>query len=268
MSEEVEVSTDLQPAVAPESATSAPVESAETDQVQESKETQEQEKPAKTFTQDELNEIVKREKAKADAKAERRAMRAYQETLEKIALRQQPAPQAQQADDGRPKASQYETVDDYVAATVKWELDKAEKSQQQAKAAESQKSLVSKTEKLYTDAERIDGFDRDAFDDLPLTPQIAAALLEADTPAQVMAWMVNNPDEVERIAGLSPARQAIEIGKVEAKLASAPKPSNAPPPIKPTGIRGAAAPTDPSKMNMEEYKAWREKQSPTWWRGR
>lgn len=35
----------------------------------------------KTFTQEQLNEIIQKEKAKAEAKAERRALKAYRETL-------------------------------------------------------------------------------------------------------------------------------------------------------------------------------------------
>ena len=43
----------------------------------------------KSFTQEELNEIIQKEKAKAEAKAERRALKAYRETLEKFAPLQQ-----------------------------------------------------------------------------------------------------------------------------------------------------------------------------------
>jgi hypothetical protein len=53
---------------------------------------------------------------------------------------------------------------------------------------------------------------------------------------------------------------ARELGKIEARLASAPpapKPSSAPPP--PRTLTGAAsgAQRDPSKMSMAEYAAWR-----------
>lgn len=263
MSDEVQVSPDLQPAVAPEPATAAPVETAQTEEAQGQEQAQEQEKPVKTFSQDELNEVVKREKAKAEAKAERRAMRAYQQTLEKIALTQQ-APQAQAKDDGAPRASDFANVDDYVRAAVDFGVQQAKREQAQQQAELSQRQMVERTESLYSEASREEGFDRDEFDALPLTPSIAQALVEADAPAKVMAWMTQNPDEVERIAKLSPARQAIEIGKVEARIASAPKPSNAPPPVKPIGTRGNAAPNDPSRMNMDEYKAWRAKQGAHW----
>lgn len=264
MSDEVQAVPDLQPAVAPEPATAAPVETATTEEAQGQEQAQEQEKPAKTFSQDELNEVVKREKAKAEAKAERRAMRAYQQTLEKIAMNQPQAPQAQAKDDGAPKASDFESVDDYVRAAVDFGMRQAERKQEQAQAEQSQRQMVERTEQLYNEATREEGFDRDEFDALPLTPSIAQALVEADAPAKVMAWMTQNPDEVDRIAKLSPARQAIEIGKVEARIASAPKPSNAPPPVKPVGTRGNASPSDPSRMNMDEYKAWRAKQGAHW----
>ena len=71
----------------------------------------------KSFTQEELNEIIQKEKAKAEAKAERRALKAYRETLEKFApLQQQQKAEVQPADTGRPTREQFENVDDYVEA--------------------------------------------------------------------------------------------------------------------------------------------------------
>jgi len=215
----------------------------------------------KTFTQAELNEIIQKEKAKAEAKAERRALKAYRETLERFAPQPQaPTPQF----DSAPKRDSYATDEDWLDARDEWRdarRDQATKQQQQEQSA---KSVATKTESIYAEAQKIAGFDREAFDELPLTPAIASALIDSDTPAKLMAHLAANPDEVDRIAGLSPARQAAEIGKLETKLASAPKVSNAPPPIKPIGTKGSATNSDPSRMTMEEYAAKRKAEGARW----
>jgi hypothetical protein len=77
-----------------------------------------------------------------------------------------------------------------------------------------------------------------------------------------MAYLVNNPKEAERIATLSPARQAAELGKIEAKFPSAVKDvavSKAPAPIKPIGSHGSASKT-PEQMTDKEFADWRKKQ--------
>lgn len=214
----------------------------------------------KTFTQDELNEIIRREKAKAEAKAERRALRAYRETLERVLPQQQP----QAADDGRPTRAQYANEDDFFDALADWKLDQRDQAVRHAAQREAIQRMAGKTESIYAKAERLPGFDREAFDELPLTRSIAAAIVESDMPDRLMAFMASNPDEVERIASLAPSRQAAEIGRLEAKLASVPKTSNAPAPIKPIGTRGTASPGDLSQLSQAEYEAMRKKQGAPW----
>jgi hypothetical protein len=217
----------------------------------------------KTFTQAELNEIIQKEKAKAEAKAERRALKAYRETLERFA-QQQPV-QPQQTEDYRPSRANYATDDDWVEAVTDWKLQQRDREFNNQRQQAQAKTVAEKTESFYAEAQKIAGFDREAFDELPLTPAIANALIGSDVAAKLMVHMAAHPDEVERIAGLSPARQAAEIGKLETKLSSsATKASNAPPPIKPIGSRGSSSNTDPSRMTMEEYNAMRKAQGARW----
>ena len=215
----------------------------------------------KTFTQDELNEIIQKEKAKAEAKAERRALKAYRETLERFAPQQQ---QEAPKESGRPQRDSYASDDDWVEAVTDWKLEKRESASKQQQQEKSAREVANKTENIYAEAQKIPGFDRDDFDALPLTAAIASALIDSEVPAKLMAHMASNPEEVERIAKLSPARQAAEIGKLETKLASAPKVSTAPAPIKPIGSRGSASNSDPSKMTMEEYAAKRKSEGARW----
>jgi hypothetical protein len=121
-----------------------------------------------------------------------------------------------------------------------------------------------KAEKHYTEAANIAGFDRDAFDELPLTQTIASAVIDSDVAPKLMAYLASNPDEVDRIAALSPTRQAAAIGRLEEKVSAAPAISKAPPPLKPVGARGSAVNTDVSRMSMDEYAEFRKRQGARW----
>lgn len=221
----------------------------------------EKEAPAaeKTFTQKELDEILQKRLAKSEARAERRAKEAYREALEAV-TRQQPTQRQAPAE---PTRDQFASDADWIDAKVEFKLQQREAASRAEAARASQQSLNSKTEDLYAKAEKVSGFDRESFDELPLTKPIAAALLDSDVAPQLMAYMSNNPDEVARIAKLSDARQAAELGKLELKLSAAPKTTNAPPPISPVGAKGKAA-ANPSEMSMSEYKEWRAKQGARW----
>lgn len=215
----------------------------------------------KLFTQEEVNDITMRERKKAEAIAERRAMKARIEALESR-IPQQVQPDPQRSD--RPTRSQFADDDDYVEAMTDWKIAQRDQAQRAKDGAKQAQQLQAKTETIYGEAQKIAGFDREAFDELPLTPAIAAALVDSDAPAKLMHFMAGNPEEVERISKLPPARQAAAIGKLEAKLDAAPPVSKAPPPMKPVGSRGAASNSDLGSASMDEYIAQRAKQGARW----
>ena len=79
----------------------------------------------KTFTQEQLNEIIQKEKAKAEAKAERRALKAYRETLERFA----PPQPVQQQSDGKPSRAAFNGDDEaYVEALTDWKISQRKSS--------------------------------------------------------------------------------------------------------------------------------------------
>jgi hypothetical protein len=212
------------------------------------------------FSQDELNAIIQKEKAKAEARAERRALKVYADRLE--AMSQKPAETKEAPKDGKPIMAQFANVEDYVEAVADWKLEQREQGTKQKQAEVAQKSVYERTEGIYAQAQKIAGFDRESFDELPLTPTVAQAIIESDEAPRLMAYLVNNPKEAERIATLSPARQAAELGKIEAKFPSAVKDvavSKAPAPIKPIGSHGSASKT-PEQMTDKEFADWRKKQ--------
>ena len=220
----------------------------------------------RTFTQAELDAVVQKEKAKAAAIADRRALKAYRETLERV-MPPRNEPQERQAN-ALPTRDQFASDSEYVAGIIKWDRDAQAKAYQEQMQQQQSRNVATKTDNIYAQAAKIPGFDREAFDELPLTPAIAAALVDSDIPDKLMHYMAANPDEVAKIAGLSPARQAAAIGKLEDKVSSAPKASNAPPPIKPIGSGGRGASGDLETMPYAEYKAKREKEGASWARNR
>ena len=220
----------------------------------------------KSFTQAELDKIIQKEKAKAEAKAERRALKVYAEKLE--GMTRQPAQQQEAPRDSKPTMAQFTNVEDYVEAVADWKLAQRDEANNRNKAEEYGRATLTKTEKMYAEATTLSkDFDRASFDELPLTPAIAQAIIDSDIPAKIMVHLSSNPDEADRIARLSPARQAAEIGKMEAKLAASPakvKASNAPDPIKPVGARNGATNGSLATASMDDYIAMRKQQGARW----
>lgn len=216
--------------------------------------TEESTAETKTFTQEELNDIVKKEKARTEAKTERRVLR----MLEKLSPQQvQQQEQHVEQAAGKPSRDRYATDDAYTDALVDWKLE-------QRSAQEQTKSLSSKTESMYAQAAKLPGFDRDDFNALPLTPAISQALVESDKGPQLMAYMTANPEEVERIASMSAVQQVKEMGRLEDKLSAAPRTSRAPAPITPIGSRGSGSPGDPASMSVDQWAAHMKKQGSRW----
>lgn len=79
-----------------------------------------------------------------------------------------------------------------------------------------------------------------------LTESMFEAVLETEKPADILYYLASHPEESARIASLSPHKQALWIGRLEAKLASpAPKPRKVPSAPEPAEMaRGAASRVD------------------------
>ena len=223
----------------------------------------------KTFTQAELDDIIKKRIAKATAIAERKANKAYAEKLEQLAVKPQVQTQAAPAE-GKPKLEQYEKVEDYVEAVAEWKLQSAQQAQarqtEEQRVKQFQNEVQAKAQNVFELAEQDPEFDNEAFEALPVSDPMAYAIMDSDIAPKLMVYLQNNPDEVDRINKLSPARQAAEIGKMEAKLSVVEKvkTSNAPAPIKPIGSRGGAPSGNPAEMSQAQYEAMRAKQGASW----
>jgi hypothetical protein len=103
---------------------------------------------------------------------------------------------------------------------------------------------------------------------LSISQTMAEIATEMDDGPAVLYYLGKNPDIADRIATLPPLSAAREMGRIEAKLASAPKPdkvSKAPtPPPKIGGIDAAlkvsATSPDSDKLSTDQWLAARKKQ--------
>lgn len=143
------------------------------------------------------------------------------------------------AEEGKPNPDDYKTVGEYVEALTDYKAEQAiakvAKRDEGKKAADAWNAQLDAGRKEFAD------FDEAIDSDLPLTPAMQEAIIQSNVGYKVAYHLANNPDETKRIAALTPARQAAEIGKIEASLDVQPKPrevrrtSTAPEPISPIG---------------------------------
>lgn len=95
-----------------------------------------------------------------------------------------------------------------------------------------------------------------------MKPEMAETILDLDEGPQVAYHLATNLHECARIASLSGRQQALEIGKLAARLAAKPEPkriSSAPEPVKPIKATGSTQ-KRPEDMTMDEYAKWRNSQ--------
>ena len=170
-------------------------------------------------------------------------------------LRQQGKPQA---DPDEPKLESFSDISEYAKAVKEHAASKAVKEVEAKRQGESQRQFVERLTSTWE--ENVEKFtDADDFADVvgdlqPTTPLAVAVMQEHPRVAYHLA---KNAGEAQRIASLHPIAQAIEIGKLSERLASAPakpkKPSSAPAPIAPVNATSTASAATEIKDGMD-YK--------------
>ena len=222
-------------------ATVAPVSEVQTPEVDQDQQ------PAKTFTQEELDAAIGKRLAREQRKWERE---------------QRTQPPVQPATPVAPE--QFESTDAYVEALA---AQKAEQLLAQREQQKQQSALLeSYHDKEEKAREKYDDFEQVAYNpNLPITDVMAQSIQASDIGPEVAYHLGANPKEAERISRLSPILQAKEIGKLEAKLAADPpvkKTSNAPSPISPLTARSTGTPaydtTDPRSIKTMSTSDWIE----------
>jgi len=212
-----------------------------------------EQKPAKAFTQEEVDALIGKRLAREQRKWEREQSARLAEL------------QAQQAVNRElPPVDQFESPEAYAEALAERKAREliAQREMQRQRAA---------VEEAYHDKEeearsKYDDFEQVAYNPrLPITDVMAETIKASDAGPDIAYYLGSNPKEADRIARLSPILQAKEIGKIEVKLASDPptkKVTNAPAPIAPVTSRNSGAPaydtTDPRSIKTMSASEWIE----------
>lgn len=244
--------TDLKPEPVVENATeevAAPVEKVED--------------PIPKGVQKRIDRAV-RQKYEAEARA-----KMLEERVNAMEARQF-APQQRQTDDSEPTIDKFDNFDQYVAAKAEYiakkqiesTLTARERAQaEQREAAERTKTADSWNKRMAAATAEMPDFEEVlASSDVPMTPPMQQAIMESDIGPKLAYYLANNPDEAEKIAGMSPIGAIRTLGRIEERLSTAKpevKTTDAPPPIKPVGARSTVS-KDPGKMSDAEYEKWRK----------
>lgn len=229
-------------------------------------------------------EAAKEVKAAKDAAAaELNAAKEAQAALEaRIAEFEAAKPKEEPKADPRPGRDQFDDPDAYDEAMVEWgkregvraaegaaaeaRAKAAEEARvaDEAKTREAHEAEIATWNAKWTNArtEAIEKYpDYVAVaeaDNVKITGEMAAAILQSDNGTDVAYYLGQNPDEAERIAGLTMARQMLEIGKLSERL-EAPAPrrrrSAQDAPIEPIDTSVNTADTSEAEPTMEQIAA-------------
>ena len=215
----------------------------------------------KKFSQEELDAAIGKRLAREQRKWEREQA---QRSAETQIVRAAPAA----------SVDQFETPEAYAEALA---YSKAEELIAKRDAAKQQSAVLESYHDLEEEARtKYDDFEQVAYNPkLPVTNVMAETIQSSEIGAEVAYYLGSNPKEAERISRMTPLSQAKEIGKIEAKLVSAPpvkKTTSAPAPISPVTARSTGAATfdttDPRSTKTMTDSQWieaeRKRQQKKW----
>jgi len=111
--------------------------------------------------------------------------------------------------------------------------------------------------KVEAAKERIPDLDTalQTFIQIPISNYACEVIAESDKAPEIAYWLAKNPVEARRIASLTPARQGVEVARIESKVTTNPakRISQAPPP--PNTLQGGSGTTgiDLNTADMATY---------------
>lgn len=220
-----------------------------------------------------IDELVKQREE------ERRRADRLEKMLERQLMAGQQQPQLQPKEEPAPEPTpeQFETYEQYVRASSKYEAEKAaariaeERFQKETERRRTEEANRSTQDKIRIAKEKYSDFEEVALDPtLPITPSMAEAIMDSEFSADLAYHLGKNRSDAEKIARMSPIAAARALGKLEAeferKATAAPaliepkRVSKAPEPVKPLATSADAPNKDPDKMSTEEWLRWRNTQ--------
>jgi hypothetical protein len=228
----------------------------ETDETTDALETDAETEPA-SEPEDEQAEEQDKPKAKGgfQRKIDKLTGEKYRLEAEKAELERRLAEQSaakpaekRSAPEGKPKAEDFDTYEDYVERLTDWKLDQKESERRVADKQKTQAAAWTERQDAVR-AKHPDYEDVLETADVPIPPAVQQAIFESDNGPLLAYELAKNPKELERILALSPVAAIRELGKFEAKITPSPETkkttrvSSAPAPVKRVG---SAAPVNPS----------------------
>lgn len=229
----------------------------------ESEQTQEETAAAKAAAK----EAFKRRKAEREASAASNEVAELRARVQELSNAKQPQAEAISAAPKRPNPADYDLgrwdakyetdLSAYLDARENFILEQAENKARDAtrsltEAARQSQELNSLTQTADKVGERgVDKYSdfeevvQDALEAMPPHPEALRELVRLPNAEDVFYHLAQHPDELDRITDMSPMGQALEFGKISARLAAKSKPAAVtkakPSPQQPRGASGQFA---------------------------
>jgi len=169
-----------------------------------------------------------------------------------------------------PQLEDFENIGQYTKALLKWDRAQANHEQAQQSAARqqtmAQQAAVESWTQRQTEA-KAKHADYDAalaaVQEIAIPPALQQTLIESEHGPEVAYHLAKHPDELKRIAGMSPLAAARAIGKIESAFSSTTdtKPnriSSAPAPIRTVAAKPAAGAFDVKNASLKDWRLARE----------
>lgn len=194
-----------------------------------------------------------REQAKAKINAEPKASQPEEKSI---------------SQDDKPKPDTYDDYNEYVEALTDWKVknlqaEQTKKMQEDRRLTEHRTVQEKFNKSIELAKSKYSDFDTTirASASTPCTQDMMSAIMDSPDGAEVMYFLARNPQDAERISGLSPMSQIREIGKLENRITSIKPPepkriTTSNEPVKTVSGAGISE-RDPNKMDMTEYASWR-----------
>lgn len=225
-------------------------------------------------------EVEKEAKRKAEARERWEKLTAQRrEAMEKAAaleaenkaLREKLEPPKQNT---KPNAANYSDVGEFTKALEDWTREQTRVELERERQAQEAKSRQDAIDKSWTD--RVSGFAKENQDfadtlqssNVVVSDEVRDAIKESDVGPAILYHLAKNPDEAEKIAGMTVAGALRYLGRLESALekkadpapaaaVEPPKPSAAPAPIAP--IKGGSAPgiENGEGLSFQKYRELR-----------
>ena len=247
----------------PEPEEEKPAEEPDTEEAEPEGEEEGEEKPEGDVDPDAKSpdEAAAGDKRKPRRERDRARGGGFQRTIEQ--LRRQNAILVEQLAAGRPpptakpdkEKTPEEKTADYIEGLVERRLEAREAQKQQQTVVTEFQRRTAEVRSKHDDFDDVVGYA-----DIPVTSGLGQALLTSEHGPAIMYQLAKSPAELARVSALPPLDAAREVGRLEAKLASA-SPSAKPSktalrlPAPPTSVRGSSPSTRSLEdLPLSEYK--------------